>query len=148
MTDRNLVIINTVVIASLIVIRFIVFGWILLALGIVVILPITILHLIATNRGFKKYSKIFRPDRIILWISFISFIIFILFQYEIDDRAGYMVIEAWLRKYWIGYEKYQYDFSNISFLLSIITGLVIIGADVYIIMRLKKLKNGSTQQRV
>ncbi len=136
MKGQKLVILNILIIAILIGIRMIVFGWILLALGLVVILPIIILHIIATNKGFKNYSKIFDKDKLILWISFYSFIVFILFQYEMDDRAGYMIIEAFVRRYWIGYDKYLYDFSNISILISIVTGLVIIGADIFILLRL------------
>ena len=140
MKGQKLLIFNCLIISILIVIRLTVFGWILLALGLVVILPITILYIIVSSKGFKNYSMFLDNDKLILWISFFSYIVFILFQYELDDRAGYMVIEAFIRRYFIGYSNIIYDYSKISIMISIISGLVIIGSDVFLLIRLRKLK--------
>lgn len=138
--ERNLLILNSLFIIILTAMRLMVFGWILLAVGLFVILPIIILHAVSSTKGFMKYSKLMNKDKFVLFLSFFLFVIFILFQYEMDDRAGYMIIEALIRRLSTGVNQYTYDYSSISFPLSIISGLMIIIADIYILMRIRKIK--------
>jgi len=139
MKRRNLLILNNLIIATLLIIRLMVFGWLLLIIGLFVIMPITVLHIVATNKGFNKYSKLNENEKLILWMSVYSYILFILFQYEMDDRSGYIIIDEFVRKYIIGSYDYVSDFSNISLIISLITGLVIIVADIFILRRIKTL---------
>ena len=140
MKERNLLVINNLTILILIIIRLTVFGWVLLTLGLFVLLPITILHVIATNKGFMNYSKLSDIDKFSLFISLYSFIIFILFQYEMDDSSGYIVVEGFIRRFFIGFNNSSHDYSNASFVFSIITGLIIIATDIYIIVRMRQVK--------
>jgi len=54
-----------------------------------------------------------------------------------DDRSGYIIIDAFVRKYVIGSYDYFSDFSNISLIISLITSQIIIVADIFILRRLK-----------
>jgi hypothetical protein len=138
--ERNLLIINNLIITILIIMRLMVFGFILLVLGLIVILPIIVLHTISSNKGFRIYSKLSEREKITLLLSFYLFIIFILFQYEMDDLRGYMIIEAFIRHYFTGFDNKSYDNENLSFTISIISGLFVFISDIYILKRVNRIK--------
>lgn len=135
---------NNLIIAILVAIRLSVFGWVLLAFGFVVLLPLTILHLFATNKGIKYYMAFSDNERFMFVISLFSFVVFMLFQFEMDDRAGYLVIEAFVRRYFIGFDDYWHDYSNLSVAVSITSGLSITVTDILLLLRIKRLKVADT----
>ena len=120
--------------------RIMVFGWVLMAIGLFIILPIIILHAVSSSKGFINYSKLTDKDKILLFLSFTLFIIFILFQYEMDDRAGYMIILGFIMGLSNGVIQFTNDYSAISVPLSFISGIAIIIIDMYMLIRIKKIK--------
>jgi hypothetical protein len=138
--ERSLLIINSLIIGVMIIMRLMVFGYIFFVLGLFVILPIVILHTISSTKGFMIFSRLPEKGKVIIFTSVVLFIIFILFQYEIDDMRGYMIIEAFIRHYFVGYNSLK-DHSTLSFTISIISGLLLIIADIYIIRQTKKIRN-------
>ncbi len=143
--ERNLLLTNCFIIALLFAIRISVAGWVLIAIGIWIILPLFIFHVISSNKGFKRYSILNRNDKFTLWLSFISFIIFILFQYDLDDKAGYMVIEGLVNS--LTNSRNESDFSTASTIITVISGIVFIISDIYILAKLKKIyKNNNAKK--
>ena len=60
MKNKQLLILNILIITLLVLIRISVFGWILMGLGLPVFFPIIVLHFIATIKGFKNYMNIIK----------------------------------------------------------------------------------------
>ena len=138
MKNKQLLILNILIITLLVLIRISVFGWILMGLGLPVFFPIIVLHFIATIKGFKNYMNISRDDKLLLWTSVILFAVFILFQYDMDDRAGYMVIQAFIARFFGGSYSYSNDYFNISFIIMIVTGVVVAGSDISLLIRFRR----------
>ena len=144
MQGKRLLIINNLIIAGLIFIRIIDFGWLLITFGLIVLLPITLFHIISSNIGFLRISSFIKSEKILLFTSSYAFIIFILFQYEMDDRAGYMVIEWIFRKWFIGFDNYSQNFATISTVITITSGLLFIFIDIFLLIRLKRINQRQT----
>jgi len=139
--EKKLLLMNNLLIAILIALRLVVAGWLLLMIGLIVIMPITILHIISTNKGFRNYKKLTDNGKFFLYMSLYSFIVFILFQYEMDDRNGFMIFEALIRKLFIEYHNVWQDNYNVSLTITLISGIVIIISDIYILVILRRKDN-------
>jgi hypothetical protein len=134
---KNLsILVNLFIIIILIALRTIAGGFILLTISVVLI-PIIIFHIISTTLALKNYLALKTSDKKILLLSIFSFIIFILFQPELDDRWGYMVIEIYFRK--IFHTSYS-DLSDIATIITIISGILLIICDIYVVLKIRSFK--------
>ena len=142
MTIKLMLTLNYLIISSLIISRFFVDGYMLLIFGLLLI-PIIILHTISTTKGLRNYSKLTSQERLFEIVSLNLFAVFMFFQFEMDDRWNYMIIEVYIRK--LFHTEYV-EFSTLPIIITLISGIALISIDVYILIQIKKLKILSTNK--